>query len=423
MRTIPKLSEIPNYPVVAGTALLAIGVTAAWWAKMDISPLFATAMIRRGELWRLLSSILPHGGVMHLAFNIYWLWIFGTLIEDIFGHFKTALLFVLFAAGSSALEFAFLDGGIGLSGVGYGLFGLIWILSSLQEPRFRAAIDRRTIEVFIFWFFLCIVTTITGIMPIANLAHAGGAILGILTAFAIARQDRRIVATAGIAMILCFSLWAATLGRPKVNLSHNSGFDEGIWGYDALIAHRDTEALRWFHEAIDYHPKTPEYWFNLGLAYEHLKDKPAALTAFRKSADLGSASASFYLGTLYQKGSDTLPKDPAQALFWFRKVAAQDDTEALNSVAWEYATSDDPAIRNPTAALELARKTIDLEKDKPESNHLDTLAEAYFVNERYQDAVGTELQAIKLAGEDDDRSALQQSLEKYQRALEQQQKR
>ena len=53
VRTNPKLTEIPRYPVVAGTALLAIGVTVAWWSKVDISPLFETAMIRRGELWRM----------------------------------------------------------------------------------------------------------------------------------------------------------------------------------------------------------------------------------------------------------------------------------------------------------------------------------------------------------------------------------
>jgi len=34
-----------------------------------------------------------------------------------------------FAVGSSAAEFALFQGGIGLSGVGYGLFGLLWVLS------------------------------------------------------------------------------------------------------------------------------------------------------------------------------------------------------------------------------------------------------------------------------------------------------
>src|SRR5260370_9782553 len=122
MRPAPRLSEIPRYPIVAGTALLSTGVTLAWWAKVDVPPLFATAMIRRGELWRLVTSMLPHAGILHLAFNIYWLWAFGTLVEEVFGHLKTAALILLFAFGSGAWGFVLASGGVGLSGVVYATF-------------------------------------------------------------------------------------------------------------------------------------------------------------------------------------------------------------------------------------------------------------------------------------------------------------
>ncbi len=52
MRPAPKWTEFPRYPIITGTALLATGVTIAWWSKVDISPLFENALIRRGELWR-----------------------------------------------------------------------------------------------------------------------------------------------------------------------------------------------------------------------------------------------------------------------------------------------------------------------------------------------------------------------------------
>lgn len=96
MRIPPRISEFPRYPVIGGTALLAVGVTGLWWAKFNISPLVGDIMIRRGELWRLVTTILPHGGILHLVFNVYWLWVFGTLVEEVFGHFKTALLILLF---------------------------------------------------------------------------------------------------------------------------------------------------------------------------------------------------------------------------------------------------------------------------------------------------------------------------------------
>lgn len=277
-------------------------VTGAWWLGRDVSPLFETAMIRRGELWRLITSILPHGGILHLAFNVYWVWVFGTLLEQVLGPIKTAGLILLFAVASGALEFAFLIGGIGLSGVGYGFFGLLWILASRDE-RFHDAMDPRTAQVFIVWFFICIVATITDVMPVANIAHAGGAVMGILVGFAIARPDRRFLTVAGILGFGLLSICAATIWRPMVNLSGRQGYEEGEWGYEALIAHRNQEAVRWFRDAVQYQPKTSAYWFDLGIAYEQLNDKPAALNAYRKAADLGNAAAKAYLSEMYTKGS------------------------------------------------------------------------------------------------------------------------
>jgi membrane associated rhomboid family serine protease/TPR repeat protein len=420
VRPAPPLRQFPRYPVVAGIALLAIGITVASWAKVDVSPLFETAMIRRGEFWRLVTSMFPHVGIWHLAFNIYWLWVFGTLVEETFGHLKTAALILMFAIGSGSLEFALASGGVGLSGVGYGLFGLLWILSKRDE-RFRDVIDRKTIELFVVWFFICIVTTLTNIMPVANIAHGGGAVLGILTGFAITRPDRRALFSSGVAAILVFGVWASTIGRPVVNISSNGGYEEGRMGYEALIANRNQEAVRWFRDAVTYRRGTAVYWFDLGVAYERVNDKSAALGAFRKAADLGEPNAQFFIGAAYDSGGQGLPKDTNQALYWYGKAAVQNSAAAQNNLAWAYATSSDPAIRNPVAALELAQKAVNSEKDHPDPNHLDTLAEAYYVNQKYEEAVETEQQAIALMSAapapEEDVSAFQKSLEKYQQAL------
>jgi membrane associated rhomboid family serine protease len=415
MRTAPKLTGIPRYPVVAGTALLAIGVTIAWWAQVDISALFPSALIRRGQIWRLVTSILPHAGVLHLAFNVYWLWVFGTLIEEIYGHLKTAGLILMLAIGSSALQFAFASGGIGLSGVGYGLFGLLWILSR-HDPRFEEAVDRRTVEVFVIWFLFCIVTTVTGVMPVANIAHGAGGVLGILAGFAIARPDQRFRFVVAIGGMVCFSIWAATSGRPIVNLSGDAGQEEARWGYEALVNQRNSEAVRWFRDAVAYQPKRSDFWYDLGIAYQNLNNKAAALASYRKAAEQGNAIAAYFLGSVYETGDLGMSQDDGQALYWYRKAAVGDDADALNNVAWVYATSRNPAIRNPAAALEYARKAVSLGKDRPNANHLDTLAEAYYVNGEYEDAVKTEQQAIAVASADS-KVNFQSSLRKYQLAM------
>jgi len=152
MPSVAKWREFPKYPVVSGIALLAVGVTLSWWTGANMSSLFESAEIRRGQLWRLVTNILPHLNILHLAFNLYWLWVLGTTVERVYGHLRTALLILFFAVGSGSLEFAFAQGGVGLSGVGYGLFGLLYVLSQHDE-RFKDSLDSRTVNLFIWMVF------------------------------------------------------------------------------------------------------------------------------------------------------------------------------------------------------------------------------------------------------------------------------
>ena len=414
MRPSPKIQEFPHFPVTAGTALLAIGVTIAWWAKVDISPLFENAMIRHGQLWRLITSIFPHINIVHLIFNVYWLWIFGTAIERVFGHLKTVALFLLFAFGSNAMDYAFSSGGVGLSGVGYGLFGLLWILSS-QDERFQDVVDKRTIQLFIVWFFICVFTTVIGLFPVANTAHGVGAVIGILTGYAITDAGRRRLMVAALCAILVAGIWAATLGRPRLNLSKYGGYEEAQWGYQALQAKRNDEAIRWFREALAYKPNEASIWYDLGIAYERVGDS-AALSAYRKAAEGGDDAAQYYLGKLYDSGQLGLIKDQHQAISWYQKSANKGNPAAENDLAWAYATSQDSSIRNPKAALEHALKAVEAEKKTPNVATLDTLAESYYVNGRWQEAVDTEQEALAIVS-GENKEQFEKGLKKYQEAL------
>jgi membrane associated rhomboid family serine protease len=416
MRQPPRVTEFPRYPVIAGIALLATGVTAAGWLKMDVTPLVENAMIRKGELWRLVTSIFPHVGFLHLLFNVYWLWVFGTVLEQTYGHFKTIGLVLLFAIIPSALEYAFSSGGVGLSGVGYGFFGLLWVLSK-REERFRDAIDKRTVYFFVIFFFFCVVATLANIMRIGNIAHGAGAVVGILAGFAITMPERRAVISAGICTILLFGLWASTQGRPRVNLSAYGSYDECKRGDDAMRAERYNEALPWLEVAAGYRFNQAACLTDLGFTYLQLGKKTQSLAAYRKAAEIGEAESQFYLGTMYEYGGGGLAKDPAQALYWYRKAADQGSPDALNNVAWALATSPEPGIRNPSAALDYAQRAVKAEKDKPRPHILDTLAEAYYVNEQYENAVKTEKQAIASTSEEDKNDYLTR-LAKYQLALD-----
>ena len=419
MRQPPKWTEFPKYPVTAGIGLLAIGVTIAWWTKFDISPLIESPMVRRGEIWRVMTSIFPHVSSLHLIFNLYWLWVFGTLVEGVYGHLKTLALILLFAAGPNALEYAFSVGGVGLSGVGYGLFGLLWILSRRDE-RFRDAIDGRTVQLFIVWFFICIALTVADIMAVGNIAHGTGAVLGILTGFAITLPERRATIAAGIGVILVFGFWASTVGRPKVNFSQYGAYDECKAGDETMRAEHYEEALKWLQIAAAYKSNPAGCLTDLGYTYQHMGQVDQAVAQYRKAADKGDANGQYYLATIYEKGNG-LPKDAKQAVLWYRKAADQSSGEkanadVLNNVAWALATSSEPEVRSPAAALEYAQRAVAAEKGQPRAHILDTMAESYYVNGRYDEAVKTEQRALQLAPTAEKANYLKQ-LEKYQQAL------
>jgi membrane associated rhomboid family serine protease len=286
MRPPLSIRYFPRVPITSGTILLATGVSLAFWGQVDIGPIVANPMIGRGEVWRLLTSTLPHADPFHLLFNAYWIWTFGALIEITFGHFAALGIFLLLASGSMAAEWAVLRGGVGLSGVGYGLFGLIYILEQ-RDPRFEDAVDRQTTIIFIGWFFLCVLTTVLGIFPVANIAHGTGWLLGILLGLAITEKlGRRTAVIVGLVVMQCLFLIGATVARPYVNRSAIAAEEVETMGYDALEENRDADAVAWLKQAVRMEPTVGRAWQNLGIAYLRTGQERLAASAFIKAGRL-----------------------------------------------------------------------------------------------------------------------------------------
>ena len=88
-----------------------------------------------------------------------------------------------------------------------------------------------------------------------------------------------------------------------------------------------------------------------------------------------------------------------------------DNPDALNNLAWLLVTSDNPDLRNPQKALELAKKAIALEK----APHIwDTLAEALYANGRVEDAIEAENKALQM--HPDDRQVYEKQLSRFMKA-------
>ena len=90
---------------------------------------------------------------------------------------------------------------------------------------------------------------------------------------------------------------------------------------------------------------------------------------------------------------------------------APDNPELLNNLAWLLATCEDRSLRDPPAALDLARRAAAID---PAPHILDTLAESYYVNGMYAEAVSAARAA--LAASTGNREYYRRQLERFRRA-------
>jgi GlpG protein len=140
------------------------------------------ASVRAGEVWRLVTPMFIHFGVLHLLFNMSGVWRFARQVEHQQGHlFLLALVLwtqIPGIVGQYALAFVMHQNSVigGMSGVLYGLFGYVWMQARFNR-KYAYFIDEPTTWLMMIWFVLCT----TGLIgPVANVAHAAGLMMGLM---------------------------------------------------------------------------------------------------------------------------------------------------------------------------------------------------------------------------------------------------
>lgn len=137
-----------------------------------------------GQWWRLVTPILIHFGILHLAMNGMWYWELGRRIEIRQGSINLLGLTLLFGLVSNYAQYFFSGPTLfgGLSGVLYGLLGHCWIYQLLSpNPAYR--LPRGVLVMMLVWLLLCMsgLISMIGFGEIANAAHVGGLLVGCFT--------------------------------------------------------------------------------------------------------------------------------------------------------------------------------------------------------------------------------------------------
>ena len=144
-----------------------------------------------------ITSMFLHGGWLHLIGNMWFLWVFGSHIEDAMGSAKFLVFYLVSGVASALVQFAINLGSpipvIGASGAIAGVMGAFLIL----YPRVRVVtlvfiiffittVDLPAAFMLIYWFAIQLLSglgsmsSVTQAQGIAWFAHVGGFLAGIL---------------------------------------------------------------------------------------------------------------------------------------------------------------------------------------------------------------------------------------------------
>jgi GlpG protein len=148
------------------------------------------AQIRSGQIWRLVTPIFLHGSVIHLLFNMYWLYLFGVQIETRRGSLRFGGIVLGVAIFSNVLQY-FMGPGpqfLGMSGVVYGLLAYMWVKIRF-EPNSGFILSQSTftflVAIMVVMFGFEVVTgNPLGGLRVAHWAHLGGFIGGVVVGYA-----------------------------------------------------------------------------------------------------------------------------------------------------------------------------------------------------------------------------------------------
>jgi membrane associated rhomboid family serine protease len=171
-------------------------------------PFHAQIGVASGEYYRLLTSAFLHGSVVHIALNMYALYLFGPPVEAALGRVRFAALYLLSALGGSAVSYAFANPAtpsLGASGAVFGLLGAYLVLNR--------KLGRDTSGV----MALLVINFVFGLIApnIDWRAHLGGLITGSLCAavIAYAPADRRTAVQVGGFVVVALLVLAVIVWR------------------------------------------------------------------------------------------------------------------------------------------------------------------------------------------------------------------
>jgi membrane associated rhomboid family serine protease len=139
--------------------------------------------VAEGQWYRMLTAAFLHGGIVHLGFNMYFLWIVGTAMEETIGRWRYVALYLATALSGSAgaLLLSPNTPTVGASGALFGILGAAVVF----ERQGHHVLGGQALGIALINF------AITFLIPNISLGgHLGGFVGGLVAGLALSRFGR-----------------------------------------------------------------------------------------------------------------------------------------------------------------------------------------------------------------------------------------
>ena len=136
--------------------------------------------ILAGQIWRLITPLLLHRGLMHIGFNMYALYVIGAGMESRMGHARFVLLYLVSGFAGNVFSFFFTDANsLGASTAVFGLLAAEGVFLYLNRELFGKRAQRALGNI----VMIGAVNLLIGMSPgIDNWGHIGGLLGGLIFA-------------------------------------------------------------------------------------------------------------------------------------------------------------------------------------------------------------------------------------------------
>jgi len=346
-----------------------------------------------GEWWRLVTYMFLHGGLLHIAFNMWCLWDLGALAESLYGRWTFAGIYLLtgIAGGLASVAWNPSVLSVGASGAIFGLAGALiasFYLGEFSLP--RVAIQGTLRSLLVFAVFNLGFGGLVG--GIDNACHIGGLVSGLVLGAMVARlapqhdAPMRRVAVIGVVALAIFASGLGVRqwrGRPMRMAREFEALSRG-----------DSDPVPRLQAILKQNPNLAEAHFELGQIYFNQQNLPLAEAELKRTVELQpqNSEARFDLGLAYLND-----KKMGDAKTVFTQMLAQDASSGGAHYGLGLVSAEQGDYKG---ALDEFKKASSSGSQISGLNY--DMGNAYFKLKMYDDAIAAYLKEKEKSGDDPD---------------------